>query len=209
MYAARLIAPLALLIVSVFEVAPARAADPVPNATVYEVAETRTLRLTKRAASATIVGTVNEGTPICPSVIADATTHTCNIVIEASDNVDLRTGLGPSSGAFYVTVQDNNAVDGAEQIVIKGSLSEARVDLSPAINDGIPLGTTYGVWSAAGQPGTVVSSLVTEGTYAGIFRLPFDAGGGPSHLVNGAPVPVAPNEHSLGVPTVRLELVFQ
>lgn len=215
------------------------------NAVLYEVTENLKLRPLlsgRRLATATLSGTVAAGTAVCPAGLGNY----CVLTATAADNLDVSTGKGPVTGKFRVLAQDTNPVDGAEVVILEGTLA-GQISLAAAIlgGDGIPntgdemaLGTLTGHWSAVGVRGGPLQGVRAGGTLTGTFRLPFeltlpDPFG--CHVVNpltctgmapfalyldpsGIPitpdpagprvVQVAPNEHSLGVPTVKLEITF-
>jgi hypothetical protein len=181
-------------------------------ATVYEVAEWGFLRgkykPRSRQATATLVGTVEAGAPICPKT--DAMTP-CNLTILASDDVSLTTGYGPAEGEFFVLKQDDNPVDGPEFIVLEGRLVNAVINLAPAFFQGVPVGYLCGQWETTSKGSRL------RGKVTGMFQLPFvfpPAIPAPSYVVNPALFPnagccepiSAPAEQSLGAYTVRLKL---
>jgi hypothetical protein len=216
------------------------------NAVLYEVTENLKLRPLlsgRRLATATLSGTVAAGTSVCPAGLG---ADYCVLTAMATDNLDVSTGQGPVTGRFRVHVQDTNPVDGAELVVLEGTLAGKIIlaaavlggDGIPNTGDEMPVGTLTGHWSAVGVRGGPLQGLRGGGTLTGTFRLPFQLtlptpfG---CHVVNpitctgmapfavyldpsGIPltpdpagprvVQVAPNEHSLGVPTVKLEITF-
>lgn len=175
------------------------------DAVLYEVSETMNVKggkMARRVANAALVGWVNGGTPICPTVGSR-----CQITAFASDNVNLATGKGPVHGTFAIVVQDQNLVDGPEQVVFQGSLV-GKIDLSPAVLESIPYGTISGTWTARGR--ARLEGADRNGTFTGIFRLPFSYGGIPSYLMSPTSiVPVGSDERSLNTPLVRLDLQLQ
>ncbi|HEU5303799.1 MAG TPA: hypothetical protein VFU40_04065, partial [Gemmatimonadales bacterium] len=95
---------------------------------------------------------------------------------------------------------------------------------------GMPMGDLKGTWSARGEAGGPLAGLKVRGRVSGLFRLPFIYGmpqgclddndptdcwyvSQPAYLFgdlpNVYPQDVQPNERSLGVPTVRLDLNFE
>lgn len=174
------------------------------DAVLYEVSETMKVKggaMARRVANAALVGWVNGGTPICP------TASRCHITAFASDNVNLSTGKGPVNGTFAIVVQDLNEVDGPEQVVFQGSLV-GKMDLSPALVKGLPYGTISGTWTARGR--STLEGTDKNGTFTGVFRLPFSYGGIPSYLMSPTSiVPVGSEERSLNTPLVRLDLRLQ
>lgn len=187
------------------------------NAVLYEVTENlklKPLASGHRQATAALMGTVNEGTAICPESIAYAASGgavtTCNLTAMASDNISLATGKGPVEGTFAVVIQGDNPVDGPELVILKGTL-EGKIDLSPAVLGGVPIGTIKGRWKAKGVEGGPLQGVRARGTFTGTFRLPFVIPpdfGTALYFGEMGPVPVQFNELSLAVPTVRLELNF-
>jgi len=198
------------------------------NAVAYEVTENlklRPLQGDRRIATAALVGTVNAGTAICPEALVGVG-GVCVLTAMASDNINLANGKGPVTGTFSVVIQDVNPVDGAELVILRGTL-HGKIDLSPAVLGGMPLGTIQGKWNAKGVNGGPLAGVRAHGTFEGTFRLPFIFGvpagclddGDPSDCgfvsnssylgAGGFPVDVQFNELSLAVPTVRLELKFE
>ena len=176
----------------------------------YEVVESAMAQLKKksgvRSATAVLSGTVSGSSPICPPPLEPP----CTVLAVASNVINLRTGIGPVSGTFQVLVQLDNPVDGPEEKVIEGTL-EGSIDLSPTLAD-TPLGFIRAKWTARGVKGGPVERFKARGKLTGTFLLPFEFQFPntdrpvPSYLVDGNIVPVLPDEYSLGVPTVRLDL---
>lgn len=222
------LAVLTLLLVPGF-IASAFAAD----AQLYELTENMKLvggKLIHRKATSELMGTANANTPLCPLPV------TCTINATGSDNISLATGLGNFGGTFTVVVQGDNNTDSPEFVVAKGKF-HGKMNFSPAVLQGIPLGTVVGEMVLDGG-GTV--------PFTGTFRLPFvlpypDAGlfhGLPLPLApfptkfytdqlgtcptgdtnsctrplylgdNGSPFPAQAEEYGLGWPTVRFEITF-
>ncbi|HLC42277.1 MAG TPA: hypothetical protein VJO34_11755 [Methylomirabilota bacterium] len=197
------------------------------DAVVYEVTESMKLTergdFTGRSATAVLFGWVNAGTSVCPQWLASALGLTrCGVTVVAKDTVNLATGKGPASGNFDVVIQGDNLVDGEELVIVRGSFW-GRVDLSPVVlgpdglpksGDELPLGALRGRWWARGVLGGPLADVSMGGTLRGTFRLPFAfASNQPLYMLDpskypgdGFAVPVHLYEHSLGVPTVRLEL---
>lgn len=186
------------------------AQEPDVNATLYEVTETMKVRLHpaggRRVATAALMGWVSAGTPLCPAELAGGAAR-CTVIAFATDNINLATGRGPVRGSFAVVVQGDNPVDAPELVVIRGEIS-GTIDLSPLLGTPpSPLGFVTGRWSAHGVGGTPLAGFRGHGRLSGTFRLPFVINGSvPLYLTDGGPVPVAPEEYSLGLPTVKLEL---
>ena len=187
------LAVLAVVAVPMFA-ATAFAAD----AQLYELTENMKLvggKLVHRKATSELMGTANANTPLCPFPV------TCTVNATGSDNINLATGLGTFGGTFTVVFQGDNLVDSPEFVVAKGKF-HGKMDFSPAILGGVPLGTVVGKMVLDGNGGTV--------PFTGTFRLPFVFPGYPALylLDDGSVVPVAANEHALGYPTVRFEISF-
>jgi hypothetical protein len=205
-----LVIPLLLLLAGVLAPWPALAAE---NAVLYEVTETMKLKghhTQRRVATAALVGWIDASptSPLCPSSLADQ----CAITALASDNINLNTGKGPVNGEFAVVIQGDNPVDGAELVILKGTL-DGKIDLSPAVLGGTPLGTLTGRWTARGVQGGPLQGVRAKGTLTGLFQLPFtiDPTEQAYYLdpVTLTPQPVlVPDELSLGIPTVRLSISF-
>jgi hypothetical protein len=213
-----------------------------PNAVLYEVTENLKLApLAKdhRNATAALSGTVAAGTTICPAVVAAAYGKSyCVVTATASNNTSLVTGSGQIEGSFQVLLDGDNATDGPELVVLRGTF-RGKGDLRMAVlgpdgipmsKDEVPLGFLTGRWSARGVRGGPLDGIQGHGPLTGTFRLPFEMvlpapfgchfDGDPSDCTgtqsfslylqdNGLPTPVRPEEHSLGVPTVKLEITFE
>lgn len=154
----------ALLAVLAFVAAPLFAATAfAADAQLYELTENMKLvggKLVHRKATSELMGTANAGTPLCPLPV------NCTINATGSDNINLATGLGNFGGTFTVVVhvQGENATDSPEYVIAKGKF-HGKMDFSPAILAGVPLGTVVGKMVLDGGGGTV--------PFTGTFRLPF------------------------------------
>jgi hypothetical protein len=140
------------------------------DARLYEVTEN--MRLTShgkfehRKATSELIGIAEVGTPLCPVALiaaVSASAKTCTINATGSDNISLATGRGDFGGTFTVVVQGDNPTDSPELVVMKGTF-RGKMDFSPAVRFGIPLG--------------YVSGKVSDGRgstfpFTGTFRLPF------------------------------------
>jgi hypothetical protein len=163
-----------------------------------------------RKAQASLMGWARLGTPLCPS--AEMTRNklkptTCSVTADGLDNISLLTGRGTVDGVFAVVVQDDNATDAPEFVVMNGSF-HGDMDLSMR-----PLGKVVGTFTsnATGVPAP----------FCGTFRLPFSVkwdgtrgnpwfGAASYYLADDGVslIPVSAEEKSLRTPTVRLELKF-
>jgi hypothetical protein len=169
--------------------------------TLYEVTENmkfKTLEKEKRSgvrrqATSALTGTAAPGTPLCPLPV------TCVVNATGSDDIDVRTGLGTFKGKWSAVVHGDNDVDAPEFEIANGKF-RGVMDFSPALLHYQPYGTVVG------------ELKVGKDRYAftGVFYLPFLWPGDPSRtpLYLGAtgPVPVGPNEYSIGFPTVKFEI---
>ena len=194
------------------------------NAVLYEVSEklkieTRSPWDNHRVATATLVGLIDAGSSICPTWLAQQLkVAQCGLTATATDDILIDTGTGRVSGEFQVVIQGDNSADGAEAVIVSGSIS-GTIDLSPALRGVAPLGTLVGTWTASGVPGPL-KGVRTGGQVVGTFRLPYLYPAGcaddgdlsdctPIYVVPEDPagfVAISAAELSLGVPVVRLEL---
>ncbi len=202
------------------------------NAVLYEVTENLKfnsfVKMKRRQATSALMGAVKGGTAICPTALGGSQIPAgdCALIAVASNNIDInpsshKLGMGPVVGTFDVVVQGDNPVDGPELVVLRGDLS-GNIDLSQAVLfaatsglAGAPIGTITGRWNGQGVAGGPLAGLHVHGTFTGTFRLPFinplDSTMTPLYMTDPSVltvVPVAANELSLGVPTVRLEMNF-
>lgn len=181
------------------------------DAVLYEVTESVKLsghNATFKSSAAALSGTLNGGTPLCPTWLLTAyQTTQCGLSVFAIGRADDDTGVGPVDGSLSVVVQDRNTVDGPEVAVIRASIN-GTIDLSGAFLRGQPVGEIVGGYFARGVQGTPTNGFRRQGRFKGVFRLPFDNNGTASYLVDGGAVPVGDNERSLGMPAVRLEITF-
>jgi hypothetical protein len=126
------------------------------------------------------------------------------VTADGIDNISLWTGKGSVDGTFAVVVQDDNASDAPEFVVMNGTFV-GNMDLSIR-----PLGKVAGTFTAYGAEPV---------PFCGTFRLPFalDWAGQRINPTRGAPayyladdgatlLNVLSGEKSLGMPTVRLEV---
>jgi hypothetical protein len=186
----------------------------------YEVTENlklKPLQAGRGVSSASLMGSVNGGTSICPLPVPS-----CGITALATRNINLAKGTGPVEGTFAVVGEldggQSNPADGPEAVLLRGDL-HGTIDLSQALLFGAtggalgaPIGTIHGRWSARGAVGGPLAGVRAHGTFEGTFRLPFvnpaDPTMTPLYVGAVGPVPVGANELSLAEPTVRLELNF-
>jgi len=162
-----------------------------------------------RKADASLFGWSRVGNPLCPmsQLITNLGMSACSVTADGVDNISLWTGKGSVDGTFAVVVQDDNAADAPEYVVMNGSFA-GQMDLSIR-----PLGKIVGTFTASGGAEPV--------PFCGTFRLPFEVQsdgkranprrGNPHYYLNddGASlIPVQAAEKSIGMPTVRLELRF-
>src|SRR5262249_25493590 len=140
------------------------------DARLYEVTENMRLtshgKFERRKATSELIGTANAGTPLCPVALIAAVSpyaKTCTINATGSDNINLATGRGDFGGTFTVVVQGDNPTDSPELVVMKGTF-KGKMDFSPAVLFGIPLGYVSGKLSD-GRGSTFA--------FTGTFRLPF------------------------------------
>ena len=158
---------------SVMALAPiggARAAD-AADATLYELTENMWTLLDDgvrmRAASSSLTGTAAVGTPLCPATLVASSNpgaSFCAVNATGWDYIDTTTGKGNFLGTLSVVVQGDNAADGPELVVMRGSFS-GQMDFSPALLRGVPYGTVVGT----------VSTSQGSSSFTGVFRLPFAA----------------------------------
>lgn len=223
-----------LLLFAVGLVAPgyAVAQPPVPasGATLYETTENMSLKALAsghRKATSELLGFAVRGTPICPDnlliAIGSSATY-CTLNATGSDNISLATGLGNFGGTFTVVVQEvvdpatgQFTPDSPEVVIAKGKFT-GKMDFSPAILGGVPLGSVVGKMSLNGGHRV---------PFTGIFRLPFlyaplasficGSAEAPLYLVDPTSFGIPPtfgvtcvgaNEMAIGYPTVRFEISF-
>jgi len=182
------------------------------DGTLYEVSEAINLKSNGKAfksSQATLSGRIMAGTPLCPSWVATALgTDSCWIVVNATGGADDASGVGPVRGTMFVMAEFRNTADAPELEILSADFS-GQLDLSPALLQGIPRGTIVGKYSARGEKNSIMDGYKIQGSFEGIFRIPFLYGQQPSYLLDdGRVVPLAPDEYSIGQPTPRLELTF-
>ena len=163
------------------------------GARLYEMTEnmklTKAGKFARRKATSELIGTADVGTPLCPAelvkIYAPGAT-TCTINATGTDNISLGTGLGPVAGKYTVVVQGDNNADSPEFVIAKGVFA-GKMDFSPAILLGIPLGHVTGTIT---DIGTFKSSPFT-----GTFRLPFVLPMPDAAVFGALPLPLTPMDH--------------
>jgi hypothetical protein len=194
---------------------------PGSEAVLYEVTETMYLiddhgnvvlpeNATRRQADASLYGWAKVGNLLCPAAIlmTNPRAETCRVTADGIDNLSLVTGQGAVTGTYAVVVQDDNAIDAPEYVVMNGVFS-GDMDLSIR-----PLGKVVGTFTPTGA--------VQGVRFCGTFRLPFAINrAGKRELPRRhadafyladdgkSLIPVRKAELSLGMATVRLELNFE
>ena len=160
------LAVLAVVAVPVFA-ATASAQNLTADAQLYELTENMRLvagKLVRRKATSVLMGLAKAGTPVCPMPVG---APPCTINATGSDDISLATGLGNFGGTVTVVVQGDNPVDSPEFVIAKGKF-KGKMDFSPAILVGLPLGTVVGTLSLDGPRQDI--------PFTGTFRLPFVLG---------------------------------
>ena len=151
--------------------------------------------------------------------------NSCTVTAIGWDSVSTVTGLGPVQGIFDVVINapGNSSVHIPDLPVISGKFS-GTVDLSPAIVHGVPLGSisgTFTITRVADATGRLVSVTTSSLPFTGTFRLPFAISPTGSAVKTDqtqvayyladdlkTPIPIEWDQHSMGFPTVRLEVNF-
>jgi hypothetical protein len=171
---------------------------PESGAVLYELTENLNLRALKagqRKATSQLMGIAKGGTPLCPASLG---VDYCTINATGSDNINVQTGMGNFGGTFTVVAQGDNPTDSPEAVLARGHFS-GKMDFSPALVNGIPLGTV------TGEVGLTGSKSVP---FAGTFRLPVGYAGYSFYLGAQGWDWVRPNEEALGYPAVKFEISF-
>jgi hypothetical protein len=172
-----------------------------------------------RVATASIQGTAERGSPICPAGLLEyaraafqlvgihvRAMDRCVVVVVASDRVSLITGAGEFQGdvAVVVNANETNPADGAELVVMTGWLEGTMQVARP---DGLLIDIVSGEFTA--QAVLDGFPLPPPAPFTGTFRLPTGHRWRAVYLDDrGRPVPVRPREFSLGDATVRVEVTF-
>ena len=185
----------------------ARAADGM----LYEVSEAIDMESNGRvfkSSEATLSGTIKAGTPLCPAVAAAPGTDSCWVIVHATRGTDNALGVGPIRGTMFVLAERLNPADAPEVKILSADF-DGQLDLTPAFFQGIPLGTIAGKYSARGEKNSIMDGYKVQGSFQGVFRLPFLNGQQASYLLDdGRVVPLEFGEYSVGRPTPRLEVTF-
>ena len=196
----------ALALVAGLGATPARASD----AVLYEVSEAVKLNWHSgkfQSSEATLMGAVKAGTALCPLwLAAKFDIDRCWLTVRARGQADDQTGIGPVDGAIQILSQDKNSVDAAERIIIAGRF-KGTMDLSRPFTGGVPIGYMIGEFEVEGVKDSVAAGFKAKGNFTGTFRLPFAYDNQAAYMRdNGTIVVVSSDEHSIGNPTVRLEV---
>jgi hypothetical protein len=182
------------------------------DGTLYEVSEAIDLKSNGKgfkSSEATLSGTIKAGTPLCPSWVATQLgTDSCWMIVHATGGASDTTGMGPVRGTIFVLAEYKNAADAPELRILSADF-DGQLDLSPAFFQQLPRGTITGKYSASGEQGSIMDSYKIQGSFDGVFRIPFMNAQQPSYLLDDwSIVHLALNEYSVGQPTPRLELTF-
>jgi len=182
------------------------------DGTLYEVSEAIDLKSNGKgfkSSEATLSGRIKSGTPLCPSWVTTALgTDSCWIIVHATGAADDTSGVGPVRGTMFVMAEFRNAADAPELKILSADF-DGQLDLTPAFFQGIPRGTIAGKYSARGETNSIMDGYKTQGSFQGVFRLPFLIGQQAFYLLDdGRVVPLEFGEYSVGRPTPRLEVTF-
>jgi hypothetical protein len=182
------------------------------DGTLYEVSEAIDLRSNGKgfkSSEATLSGTIKAGTPLCPAAVTTQLgTDSCWMIVHATGGANDATGVGPVRGTIFVLAELRNSADAPELKILSADF-DGQLDLSPAFFQQIPRGTITGKYSARGERNSIMDGYKIQGTFQGVFRIPFLNGQHASYLLDdGRILPLELNEYSVGQPTPRLELTF-
>ncbi len=197
---------------------------PLAHAVLYEVAEalrfkgpraaTSSTDFTRRLAEATLLGKEVWGRP--GTVFGDSEF----VVAWAESSVSLVSGTGPLRGEFHLLKDTDPARESLDTLVITTSVTiRGHIDLSTA---GLGYATMQGHWRGS------ESRNRQQGTFTGIFLIPFRAGEGYWYLDLGpaqgtcagrtdlpmpdgtsvSACPLQPDEFSLGLPLTKAVVVL-
>lgn len=204
------------------------------DAVLYETTENLKMKALaqrpRRKATSSLLGFARRGSALCPEALvlaAEPKAEFCTLNATGSDNISLKIGTlnagkGTFGGDVEVTIQEvvnGNITPDSPEVVIATGRFTGKMDFSPAIVHGVPLGSVDGFVSLDGFSQRV--------PFKGEFRLPFllppvaDAvcqdPNAPLYIVDlekfGVPPTfgvscVAANEMAIGYPTVRFEITF-
>ena len=163
------------------------------GARLYEMTENMKIdskgKFQRRKATSELFGIADVGTPLCPAnlvAIYAPGAKSCTINATGTDSISLSTGLGPVSGKYTVVVQGDNNADSPEFVIAKGVFF-GKMDFSPAIVLGIPLGHVTGI----------ITDLNTwkVSPFTGTFRLPFVLPVPDAALFGAMPLPLNPMDN--------------
>ena len=104
-------------------------------------------------------------------MVSSLRASTCSVTADGLDNISLATGRGTVDGTFAVVVQDDNAADAPEFVVMNGAF-HGDMDLSIR-----PLGKVSGNF--------VPSTTGVAVPFCGTFRLPFGLNSWASAITRG------------------------
>lgn len=178
------------------------------DATLYELTENMGLddlqNPTVRTAMAALQGTAKLGSALCPPALIQllhslkllASPQPCTVTAIGTDVIDLTTGAGTLEGKFAVVLNADNAVDGAELVVMEGDFAgkmQLLFDMSATPPAALPLIAIP--CSGPGTCGTLTPTSVLgvplaspyfgdyfpgfsaddfpPSAFGGVFRLPF------------------------------------
>jgi hypothetical protein len=181
---------IAVVGLAVMATAGAPVAASAGGARLYELTENMKVdskgKFQRRNATSELMGTADVGTPLCPTALvaiyAPGATS-CTINATGIDSISLSTGLGPVFGRYTVVVQGDNNADSPEFVIARG-IFNGKMDFSPAIVMGIPLGHVTGN----------ITDLNTwkVSPFTGTFRLPFVLPVPDAALFGALPLPLTP-----------------
>ena len=149
----------------------------------YEVSEAINMEsngLVFKSSEATLSGAIKPGTPLCR--LGDGT-DSCWVIVHATRGADDALGVGPIRGTMFVLEERLNPAD-APEIKILSADFDGQLDLSPAFLQRIPRGTIVGKYSARGEKNSIMDGYKVQGSFQGVFRLPFLNGPQASYLLD-------------------------
>ena len=168
-----------------------------------------------REASSALSGYAKVDTLWCPreALVTRPDLDSCTVMARGSNSVSLLDGKGTFTGRFWVVLQDGNPFDPAELIALTGTFG-GKIDFSPTLFLGVPIGTIDGTVTIAGGKGPHVGKrFQLSGTFRQPFGLdPSNPGTAPffyfNDAVSGSFEPIQPNELVLGSPVPRFDVTF-